>query len=235
MHKSVLFDVSLQAQASLVASQAQALGNGVVAAVDGMDFTGERSKMARDAAQSKKSPGGFREQQQQKQQQQTLPTSVISCVAVWVSDQSTGVAAWPVATNENAAVAQATAASPSRSCCFADNRQQHEALLKRTFGSPLAAGEQEAGDVINGYGVKLFHNGKLYAGDFVGGKRCGRGVQRWRDGHVFIGEWKDDNRHRGEYRFSYGDKDGSGVVDDDECDRYIGEWKFDEMHGKGKF
>jgi hypothetical protein len=155
--------------------------------------------------------------------------------AVWTSDQSTVVTEWPVTNNENVTFAQAKAASPSRSTCFADNRHQHETQLKRSFGSPLAAGEQWAGDVINGYGVKLFQNGQLFAGDFVGGQRCGRGVQRWSDGHVFIGEWKNDCRKRGEYRFSYGDKDGSGVVDDDECDRYVGEWAFDKMHGTGKF
>jgi hypothetical protein len=50
---------------------------------------------------------------------------------------------------------------------------------------------------------------------------------------VYIGEWKDDCRHRGEYRFSYGDKNGSGAIEDDECDRYVGEFVRDQMHGRG--
>ena len=152
--------------------------------------------------------------------EKTAPASA-SKDEIGVFDQSTGVAKWPVLL------------PPSSR--FVDNRQQHEAQLKRTFGSPLVDGTREAGDVANGYGVKLFENGKLYAGDFVGGRRCGRGVQRWPDGHVFIGEWKDDSRLCGEYRFSFGDKDGSGAIEDNECDRYIGEWLCDKMHGRGTF
>ena len=51
-------------------------------------------------------------------------------------------------------------------------QQQHEAILKRVFGSPLVDGASEAGDVSNGYGVKRFENGTIYAGDFKGGLRC---------------------------------------------------------------
>ncbi len=105
----------------------------------------------------------------------------------------------------------------------------------RLAGSPLDPGVTQAGDVVNGYGIKQFHNGNLFAGDFVDGKRNGRGVQRWRDGHVFIGQWLKDQRHRGEYRFSHGDMDGSGAIEDNECERYVGEWKDDQMHGKGAF
>jgi hypothetical protein len=112
-------------------------------------------------------------------------------------------------------------------------RSEHEACLRRLHGSPLPAGHTAMGDTCDGYGVKLFQNGTIYAGDFKGGLRCGRGVQRWADGHVFVGEWKDDARHCGEYRFSYGDKNGSGVIEDEECDRYIGEFSRDSMHGKG--
>ena len=100
-------------------------------------------------------------------------------------------------------------------------RSHHAALLRRLHGSPLPDGQVEAGDTRDGYGVKLFEDGRLYAGDFEGGLRSGHGVQRWPDGHVYTGLWKHDRREgEGEYRFSHGDIDGSGMIEDNECNRY---------------
>ena len=60
-------------------------------------------------------------------------------------------------------------------------------------------------------------------------------MQRWPDGHVYMGDWRQDVRcGRGLYRFSHGDRDGSGYIEDNECDRYEGEWQADKFHGKGK-
>jgi hypothetical protein len=115
-------------------------------------------------------------------------------------------------------------------------RSDHEACVRRLRDSPLAPGQLQAGDIRDGYGVKLFDDGKLYAGDFVGGLRSGRGVQRWPDGHVYIGQWKGGKRQgEGEYRFSHGDTDGSGVIEDNECDIYKGEWLNDMFHGMGVY
>jgi hypothetical protein len=115
-------------------------------------------------------------------------------------------------------------------------RSDHEACLRRVHGSPLPAGQTAMGDTCNGYGVKLFEDGVLYAGDFEEGLRSGRGVQRWPDGHVYIGQWKRGKREgQGEYRFSHGDSDGSGVIEDNECDIYRGEWLDDMFHGTGAY
>lgn len=109
-----------------------------------------------------------------------------------------------------------TQAKPFHHC-----RRDHEACLRRLHGSPLPDGQLQAGDTLDGYGVKQFENGMLYAGDFEQGLRSGYGVQRWPDGHVYIGMWKQGKRElEGEYRFSYGDADGSGVIEDGECDVY---------------
>jgi hypothetical protein len=100
-------------------------------------------------------------------------------------------------------------------------RSQHEACLRTLYGSPLPTGQVEEGDTRDGYGVKLREDGCLYAGDFEGGLRSGYGVQRWPDGHIYIGLWKNDKREgEGEYRFSFGDADSSGVIEDGECDVY---------------
>ena len=107
-------------------------------------------------------------------------------------------------------------------------------MLKHVTGSPLQPGACEAGDVLNGYGIKQFEDGAIYAGDFVNGQRSGSGVQRWLDGHVYVGDWCQDVRcGRGLYRFSHGDKDGSGYIEDNECDRYEGEWQSGKFHGQG--
>jgi hypothetical protein len=44
---------------------------------------------------------------------------------------------------------------------------EHESFLRRPNASPLSAGQKDAGDTRDGYGVKLFDGGELYAGDFV--------------------------------------------------------------------
>jgi hypothetical protein len=104
---------------------------------------------------------------------------------------------------------------------FRHFRTEHESCLRRLTGSPLSPGKKEAGDTSDGYGVKLFDDDTLYAGDFEGGLKSGYGVQRWPDGHVYIGLWKQGKREgNGEYRFSYGDRDGSGSIEDNECDVY---------------
>ena len=114
------------------------------------------------------------------------------------------------------------------------DRKQHEAMLQRVSGSPLQPGACEAGDVLNGYGIKLWEDGTIYAGDFANGQRSGCGVQRWPDGHVYIGDWRQDVRcGRGLYRFSHGDRDGSGYIEDNECDRYEGEWRGGKFNGQG--
>jgi hypothetical protein len=119
---------------------------------------------------------------------------------------------------------------------FSDQRSDHEARLLRLHDSPLSPGQEEAGDTRDGYGVKLFADGTLYAGDFQAGLRSGYGVQRWRDGHVYRGQWKLGKREgEGEYRFSHGDSDGSGMIEDHECDIYKGEWLNDMFHGTGVY
>jgi hypothetical protein len=53
---------------------------------------------------------------------------------------------------------------------------------------------------------------------------------------VYIGQWKGGKREgEGEYRFSHGDTDGSGVIEDNECDIYKGEWLNDMFHGTGVY
>jgi hypothetical protein len=137
-------------------------------------------------------------------------------------------------------VADATAAAvvkvddSSNDASFCSLRAQHESILRRLSPSPLPADATHAGNIHNGYGIKLLKDGAIYAGDFADGLRSGHGVQRWSDGDFYAGEWREDARDGyGSYRFSHGDEDLSGAIEDSECDRYDGEWKDNHFQGKG--
>lgn len=82
---------------------------------------------------------------------------------------------------------------------------------------------QEAGDTMGGYGIRVFPDGTLYAGDFSRGVREGVGVLRWGNAHSYFGQWLDDAAHgRGEYRFP------NGTV-------FIGIWDSGSTVGDGCF
>ena len=122
----------------------------------------------------------------------------------------------------------------SNDASFCSLRAQHESILRRLSPSPLPADATHAGNIHNGYGIKLLKDGAIYAGDFADGVRSGHGVQRWLDGDFYAGEWREDARDGyGSYRFSHGDEDLSGAIEDSECDRYDGEWKDNHFQGKG--
>jgi hypothetical protein len=81
----------------------------------------------------------------------------------------------------------------------------------------------EAGDTMNGYGIRVFPDGTIYAGDFLGGQRDGLGVLRWSNGHSYFGSWFEDLAHgRGRYRFPNGDI-------------FTGEWDNGCEVGEGSF
>ena len=122
----------------------------------------------------------------------------------------------------------------SNDASFCSLRAQHESILRRLSPSPLPADATHAGNIHNGYGIKLLKDGAIYAGDFADGVRSGHGVQRWLDGDFYVGEWREDARDGyGSYRFSHGDEDLSCAIEDSECDRYDGEWKDNHFQGKG--
>jgi hypothetical protein len=83
--------------------------------------------------------------------------------------------------------------------------------------------KHEAGDTMDGYGIRVFSDGTLYAGDFLKGDRDGIGILRWGNGHSYYGRWVNDVASgQGRYRFSNGDS-------------YTGEWDSGEVIGVGYF
>ena len=83
--------------------------------------------------------------------------------------------------------------------------------------------KHEAGDTMNGYGIRVFPDGTIYAGDFLGGHRDGLGALRWSNGHSYFGPWFEDVAHgRGRYKFTNGDT-------------FTGEWDSGCEVGEGSF
>ena len=59
--------------------------------------------------------------------------------------------------------------------------------------------------------------------EFVNGKRNGTGTQRFKDGSVYVGEWKDDRRN-GDGSYTTGDQQWT----------YDGAWANDKRAGQGR-
>ena len=76
----------------------------------------------------------------------------------------------------------------------------------------------------HGKGVMFYNDSKLksYEGDWVYGKRIGKGTLIWQSGERYVGDWKNDHR------------EGYGVDYYTDGSVYEGYWLNDKRHGKGK-
>ena len=70
--------------------------------------------------------------------------------------------------------------------------------------------------------VKKYKNGK-YKGDYLNGKREGKGIYKYNNGDIYEGEYKNDL------------KDGEGTYKFENGDIYKGQYKNGYFHGKGKY
>ena len=107
------------------------------------------------------------------------------------------------------------------------NLKRIKKILAESAADMLRDGQvaikHEAGDTLDGYGIRVFPDSTLYAGDFLGGYRDGVGILRWSNGHSYHGQWLNDAAHgRGRYLFPNGDT-------------YTGEWDSGSVIGDGLF
>ena len=88
-------------------------------------------------------------------------------------------------------------------------------------------GSRYVGDFVNGKrhgkGTNYFADGAQYEGDFKNGYMNGYGVMVYADGEKYEGEWLDGKRH------------GQGVHWMANGDQYSGEWKNNRMDGYGLY
>lgn len=88
------------------------------------------------------------------------------------------------------------------------------------------------GQKQTGHFKHTYDNGDTYDGEFVNGKRQGRGVYTSAGGHKYEGEWHDDQRHGfGIFTFTTTNPDGSTQWQG----TYEGEWKNNLKEGPGTF
>jgi len=96
-----------------------------------------------------------------------------------------------------------------------------------------------------GPAFRKYPKGCYYIGDVVeGDKWTGKGIVFCENGDVFEGEWKDDLKVYGTYKWVCGDlytgewkegnKHGKGSYYWASGTYYIGEWENDKKHGKGR-
>jgi hypothetical protein len=101
-----------------------------------------------------------------------------------------------------------------------------------------------SGDCQNGVGVDFDpNNNTRYEGQFINGKKNGKGKLVDSAGNIFSGLWQEEEPIRGTYKFKNGDKytgrfkdrmfHGVGVLVYSNGDRYIGEFKKDKRSGYG--
>ena len=111
-------------------------------------------------------------------------------------------------------------------------------------------GKYYIGELLNnqlhGKGILYYKDGKIeYDGDFIKGKREGKGKYIWEDGQYYIGQWVNNLRHgKGiEYYkngtikyvgdFNNGKLEGYGKYIYEDGEYYIGQWLNNLKHGKG--
>ena len=111
-------------------------------------------------------------------------------------------------------------------------------------------GKYYIGELLNnqfhGKGILYYKDGKIeYDGDFIKGKREGKGKYIWEDGQYYIGQWVNNLKHgkgieyykNGTIRyvgdFNNGKLEGYGKYIYEDGEYYIGQWLNNLKHGKG--
>lgn len=133
----------------------------------------------------------------------------------------------------------------STSCCYANETKpkffensktflEHTKSLHKSFknrgntselvfdNDATYKGTLKNGTIRHGYGVQKWPDGAIYEGEWREDVAEGKGKLVHVDGDVYYGEWKQDKAN------------GFGVYQHANGTKYTGEWKDDKQHGKGK-
>jgi len=123
-----------------------------------------------------------------------------------------------------------------------------EEITSGTIVDRAADGESVISNVTSGTridrgdGMKGTYDGELNSNN----ERDGRGIMTWDNGHLYNGEWRDDQRHGyGAYifpdgshfigEFRSGRMEGKGVYEYATGDKYVGQYKNNKREGWGKY
>lgn len=108
--------------------------------------------------------------------------------------------------------------------CYSKYRDK---LQKERFEAQLKSGTQKSSGAtyipaqFTGYKEQKFTDGSRYVGEFVDGKRHGKGTNYFADGTRYDGDWKN------------GYMNGYGVCVYADGEKYEGEWADGKRHGQG--
>ncbi len=132
------------------------------------------------------------------------------------------------------------------SCGIINNEKK---VFKESQGQPSCKGNYNPSTWTNCIGVYSFQNGSKYFGEWKKGRKEGNGTMEFVEGDRYVGKWKNDNFHgsgiyyylrednrKGEiFRGNYinGIKNGQGVYEYPNGNKYVGEFRDGKKHGKG--
>ena len=133
---------------------------------------------------------------------------------------------------------------------FEHGKRQGQGTLTETDGSTIYEGEwqeDEIPQVRDGTGTRMYENGEVYKGEFVRGKRHGKGTLTRKGRTIYEGDWRDDEYCTGKGERKYEDgsvykgefvqrkRQGQGTLTDKDGHAiYEGDWKDDRYHGEGE-
>jgi hypothetical protein len=111
-------------------------------------------------------------------------------------------------------------------------------------GKPEAS--RGGGGPANLHGTDIsfeYPNGDVYVGDWVRGKKHGRGKYTRKDGTIYLGDYENDHKHgQGKCTWSNGNvyvgkwadglQSGRGTLTCPDGRKYVGSWKEGKQHGQ---
>lgn len=104
-----------------------------------------------------------------------------------------------------------------------DERAEYHQVRFLGWNAATVKAQTLEGNIKDGFGIYIWDNGLIYEGDWVKGKRNGKGRMYFADGTWYLGDFKDDKRT------------GKGTMYWNHNEWYRGDFDKGQLHGKGEY
>ncbi len=137
-----------------------------------------------------------------------------------------------------------------RYACWSDQSDEcSEDIEKKLMGERIVRGSSStlkgSSSTLNGFHTYAYESG-IYRGNWINGKKNGKGTYKWKNGDMYVGDWLNDKKNgKGTFTWNNGDKyvgdwlddkhSGNGTFTWENGDKYVGEFVNDKFTGKGTF